>query len=114
MRTGRCCGVAGSPGEALAGSVPTDEDAKARAFFLKAMADPARVKIVSALSNGDLCVCELMTLIGLPQTMVSHHCKILKEARIIAAHRSGKWMNYSLVDKKAIEILNISKHGDDK
>ncbi len=86
-------------------NMPREEDVKRQAEFLKAISDPARVKIIYALANGDLCVCELMDLVGMQQTVVSHHLKILKFARIISDKKSGKWVNYSLVDRRALDAL---------
>jgi ArsR family transcriptional regulator len=94
-----CCGDVESR------KIPTDERAKKQAEFLKAVADPARVKIVYALGGGELCVCEIMELLKMPQTMVSHHCKILKIAGIIADRKSGPWVYYSLSDRRVLDML---------
>jgi ArsR family transcriptional regulator len=95
-----CCGQ-----EIEGRKIPTDEMAKKQAEFLKAIADPARVKIVYALVGGDLCVCEIMELLKMPQTMVSHHCKILKVAGIISDRKSGPWVYYSLADRRVLGML---------
>ena len=99
--TGKCCGQ-----ETGGRRIPTDEAAKKQAEFLKALSDPARIKIVYALQGGELCVCEIMELLKMPQTMVSHHCKILKVAGIIADRKSGPWVHYSLADPRVFRILS--------
>ncbi len=86
-------------------SMPKEDAVRQQAEFCKAISDPARVKIIYALANGDLCVCELMDIMGMQQTVVSHHLKILKFARIISDKKSGKWVNYSLVDRRALDVL---------
>jgi ArsR family transcriptional regulator len=85
--------------------VPPDEAVRRQADYLKAIADPARIKIIYALQDGDLCVCEIMALLHMPQTMVSHHCKILKVAGIVSDRKFGKWVNYSLADKRVLGML---------
>jgi ArsR family transcriptional regulator len=85
--------------------IPSDEAAKKQAEFLKAISDPARIKIIYALQDGELCVCEIMELLKMPQTMVSHHCKILKVAGIVSDRKFGKWVNYSLTDKRVLGML---------
>jgi ArsR family transcriptional regulator len=85
--------------------IPSDEAAKKQAEFLKALSDPARIKIIYALKDGELCVCEIMELLKMPQTMVSHHCKILKVAGIVSDRKFGKWVNYSLTDKRVLGML---------
>jgi ArsR family transcriptional regulator len=95
-----CCGR-----EIDGRKIPADEAAKKQAEFLKALSDPARIKIVYALQGGELCVCEIMELLKMPQTMVSHHCKILKVAGIISDRKSGPWVYYSLTDKRVPGML---------
>ena len=85
--------------------MPSDDDARRRAGFFKAISDPARVKIVCALSKKELCVCDLMEIMGMQQTIVSHHLKILKYTNIISNRRSGKWVYYSLKDRRVLEVL---------
>lgn len=89
--------------------VPDDEMIRQQSEFFKALSDPARIKIVYALSGGDLCNCHLMGIMGMPQTAISHHMKVLKHAGIVNDRRMGKWINYSLADKKALEALGIVK-----
>ncbi|MGE5403267.1 MAG: ArsR/SmtB family transcription factor [Candidatus Doudnabacteria bacterium] len=89
------------------GEIPPDDSVKKQVECFKALSDPARLKIVYALSGGDLCVCELMDLLQMHQTTVSHHLKVLKYAQIITDHKSGKWVNYSLANKKVLDALKI-------
>jgi ArsR family transcriptional regulator, arsenate/arsenite/antimonite-responsive transcriptional repressor len=86
-----CCGALGAP--AL-----EDEEAEATARVFKALADPARVKIVNLLasSDGPVCACEFMPALGLSQATVSHHLKKLTEAGLLEREQRGKWAFFSL------------------
>lgn len=97
----KCCDKSGRSST----EIPSDEAAKRQAEFLKALSDPARIKIVYALQAGELCVCEIMERLKMPQTMVSHHCKILKVAGIVSDRKSGKWVYYSLADRRVPGML---------
>jgi ArsR family transcriptional regulator len=87
--------------------VPEEEKIRQQTEFFKALSDPARIKIIYALSGGDLCNCHLMHIMGMPQTAISHHMKVLKYAGIVKDQRIGKWINYSLADRKALEALGV-------
>ena len=87
--------------------LPSEESIRRQSEILKALSDPVRAKLVYELQGSDKCVCALMRDLGASQTMVSHHLKILKYAGIISDKKSGKWVYYSLVDKKALEVLKL-------
>jgi ArsR family transcriptional regulator len=77
--------------------------------MLKALAEENRLKIVTLLSKGSLCVCEIEKEVKLPQNLVSHHLGVLKEAGIIENCRCGKNNYYSLnraAIKDFIKALN--------
>ncbi len=102
-----CCKVADLLGLCKS-RVPDCEKVKAQSAFFKALSDPARIMIVYALSGGELCNCELMQVMGMPQTAISHHMKVLKYAGIVTDRRQGKWIYYKLADEKALEALEKS------
>jgi ArsR family transcriptional regulator len=87
--------------------VPDEETVRQQSEYFKALSDPARVRIIYALSGGDLCNCHLMHIMGMPQTAISHHMKVLKYAGIVKDQRNGKWITYSLVDRKVLEALRL-------
>lgn len=69
----------------------------ARTF--KALADPARVRllsIVAAADAGETCVCDLTEPVGLAQPTVSHHMKLLVEAGLVTREKRGKWAYYAV------------------
>lgn len=64
---------------------------------LKALSDPIRLRIVLLLqSEGELCVCDLMAVLGLPQSTVSRHLAYLKRSCWVDTRREGVWMYYTL------------------
>ena len=76
------------------------EDSVALAARFKALADPNRLRILSLVSSGvdaETCVCDLPEPLGLGQSTVSHHLKILVEAGLLHREKRGVWAYYSLV-----------------
>jgi len=64
----------------------------------KGLSDPTRLRIAVLLTQGELCVCDLMEILDIPQSTVSRHMARLKSAGIVADRRAGKWVYYSLED----------------
>ncbi len=70
---------------------------------MKALSDPNRIKIIKMLEQRTLCVCELQAALGISQSTVSKHLKILEEAGLVTFKKDGSWVNYHLnVDSKNI------------
>ncbi len=65
---------------------------------MKALSDPNRVKMVKLLQRRVMCVCEIQNALGLAQSTVSKHLKILEEAGLITYLKEGPWVNYRLSD----------------
>lgn len=68
----------------------------ANAQLFKALGDEIRLKILALLGNGELCVCDIMEVLDLPQSTVSRHLAYLKHSLWVVGRRSGKWMYYRL------------------
>jgi ArsR family transcriptional regulator, arsenate/arsenite/antimonite-responsive transcriptional repressor len=94
-----CCAPLASP-------VLDDEEALATAELFKALADPARVRIVNTLATSAeaVCACEFEPSLGLSQPTVSHHLKKLHDAGLIEREQQGKWAYFSL-KRDAVEKL---------
>jgi ArsR family transcriptional regulator len=78
----------------------SEPDAIALATSLKALADPARLRllsIIAAQETGDACVCDLTEPLGLSQPTVSHHLKVLVEAGLLTREKRGVWAHFALV-----------------
>ncbi len=85
----------------------SDEEAEATAGLFKALADPARVRIVNLLATSDgepVCICHLIEPLGLSQPTVSHHMKRLLGAGLVEREQRGKWAYFSL-KRDAVEKL---------
>jgi ArsR family transcriptional regulator len=82
-------------------------DAEALAGAFKAIADPARLRLLSFLArqpSAEACVCYLVEPLGLAQPTVSHHLKVLTDAGLVTRERRGTWMFYRLVPER-VEAL---------
>jgi ArsR family transcriptional regulator len=67
----------------------------------KALADENRLRMLMALREGELCVCQITELMGLALSTVSKHLSILYQAGLVNARKEGRWMYYSLPGKAA-------------
>jgi DNA-binding transcriptional ArsR family regulator len=77
---------------------PADASAEVGGF-LKLMADPTRRRIFLVLMNGETCNCEMVGLLGLPQNLISHHLRQLRQAGLIRARRDAvdrRWIYYAV------------------
>lgn len=70
------------------------------------LGDPTRVQLIGALAGGELCVCDLATLIGLSESAVSHQLRLLRSLRLVRARRSGRMVLYALADRHILELFD--------
>lgn len=82
-------------------SKETEEVSKTYAF-LRAIADPNRLKILCILQGGQKCVCEIVSAVGITDKLASHHLKQLKSIGLLTEKREGKFIYYGL-DHKVIK-----------
>ncbi len=76
------------------------QDAETVARPLKALADPARLRLLSIIAAQEgtaACVCDLTEPVGLSQPTVSHHMKVLTDAGLVTREKRGVWVHYTLV-----------------
>ncbi len=73
--------------------------------LLKVLADENRLKIITCLSSGEKCVCQLADALDIPQNLISHHLKVLKTNRLVSDERRGRWVYYSLKDKRLSDFV---------
>lgn len=91
---GLCC-------SSLTGGKVDDDVAVLLARIFKALADPARIKLMSliaAADGGQACICDLTEPLRLSQPTVSHHMKLLVEAELVSREQRGKWAFYRVND----------------
>lgn len=77
------------------------------AFFFKALGDPTRLRILSCLKDGELCVCNLMEALDMPQSTISRHLATLRHAGLVSGRRGGKWMYYQLAKPDCPLCANV-------
>ena len=77
------------------------------ADLFKLFGDSTRLGILWALSESEMCVCDLCALLGMKQPAVSHQLKNLKQSRVVKARRDGKIVFYSLDDEHIRRLLNL-------
>ena len=77
------------------------------ADLFKLFGDGTRIGILWALSESEMCVCDLCALLKMKQPAVSHQLKNLKQARVVKARRDGKVIYYSLDDDHIRKLLNL-------
>ena len=84
--------------------VPTGDAPAVVGSFLKLMADPTRRRIFLELMKGETCNCEMAGLLGLPQNLISHHLRQLRQAGLIRSRRDEtdqRWIYYT-IDREAL------------
>lgn len=88
----------------------TQGEAEQLATTLKALADPARLRllsIVAAAEGQEACVCDLIEPVGLSQPTVSHHLKVLTDAGFLTRSKRGTWAYYRLVPDALVGIADF-------
>lgn len=77
--------------------MPTDHLDKTAQLF-KALGDPTRLRMLNLLQHGELCVCDVMAVLDLPQSTASRHLAYLRNAGWLSARRQNKWIYYRLAE----------------
>ncbi len=92
-----------------------EETALKLSELFKALADPTRVRILSALRNGEACVHEITAAVGMSQSAISHQLRYLRNLRLIKHRRQGRHVYYQLDDAHIRDLFNRGldhvKHG---
>ena len=86
--------------------LPPDERLYDLAELFKIFGDSTRLKILYALLEGELCVCDPAGLMAVSQSAVSHQLRVLKNSKLVKFRRSGKTIYYSLADSHVESILS--------
>ena len=88
------------------GLLPRDETLYDLAELFKIFGDSTRVKILYALLESELCVCDIAKLLEVSQSAVSHQLRVLKGSKLVKVRREGKVVYYSLADEHVTRILS--------
>jgi ArsR family transcriptional regulator len=86
---------------------PTQWAMEALAEVFKVFGDGTRIRILSALREGPLCVFHLAQRLGMGQSAISHQLRLLRSAGLVRPTRSGKTISYALDDAHVAKILDI-------
>jgi len=86
--------------------LPEDDYAQLAMLF-KLFGDPTRVRILHALEQNEMCVCDIAVLLGVTKSAISHQLKALKLANLVKSRREGQVIFYSLSDDHVKEIIDM-------
>ena len=75
------------------------------ADLFKVLGDPTRIKILNALSQSELCVCDIADITGMGSSAVSHQLRVLRSSKIVKFRREGKNVIYSLDDEHVFSLV---------
>lgn len=96
--------------EKLRGCLPRDETSYSLAELFKVFGDSTRIKILCALCESELCVCDIACLLGISQSAISHQLRVLKQSRLVKFRREGKTVFYS-PDDEHIQLIMAAGMG---
>ena len=91
--------------ERVRAKLPDVEELYDLAEFFKVFGDTTRIKILYALVEAELCVCDIAQLLGMSQSAISHQLRVLKQSRLVKFRREGKTVFYSLADDHVKTII---------
>lgn len=92
--------------KAKANSVP-DKDLDRLALTYKILGDPNRLKILIALKNAEMCVCDLAAFTCVSESAVSHQLRRMKDLSLVKSRRDGQIIYYTLTDEHVSELLDV-------
>lgn len=90
---------------AIRASAPADEAIAALSEIFRALGDPTRLRLLSALGAGELCVCDLASLAGISESATSHQLRLLRALRLVRARRDGRLVFYRLDDEHVSSLV---------
>lgn len=97
--------VSKSTSELIKEYLPSNTDLSDMCAFFSVFSDVTRLKMLSALAIGELCVSDIASLLDLNQTTVSHQLKLLRDAGMVGTRREGKIIFYRLVNKYFNDVM---------
>lgn len=80
---------------------------KATMRITKALADPQRVRILLLLRGGELCVCQIVEVVGLAPSTISKHLSLLADAGLVDVRKQGRWAYYRLPQEDTLGVANL-------
>ena len=92
--------------EAVRGHIPSEDVLYDLTELFRVFGDSTRIRILYALFEAELCVCDIAALLGMTQSAISHQLRALKNARLVKGRREGKTVFYSLADDHVKTIID--------
>ena len=86
----------------------TSRTVEAIAETFRVLGDPTRVRILDVLAEGELCVCDIASLVSISESAVSHQLRLLRGMRLVRPRRSGRQVFYSLDDQHIVHLLRLA------
>ena len=86
--------------------MPQEESLYDLAELFKVFGDSTRIRILWALQEAEMCVCDIAVLLNMTQSAISHQLRVLKQANLVKSRKEGKVVYYSLVDDHVREIFD--------
>lgn len=80
------------------------QDAQQMSEFFTVLADPNRLRLISALAQQELCVCDLAATLGMGESAVSHQLRVLRSQRLVKYRKEGRNVYYSLADAHVMNL----------
>ena len=87
--------------------MPQDEDIYDLSDFFKVLGDSTRMKIIWALDESEMCVCDIAVLLNMTKSAISHQLRSLRNANLVKFRKEGKTVYYSLKDEHVRDIYEI-------
>lgn len=96
-------------------AVPDDTCVEEASTLLKAVADPTRVRMLSALATEELCVHDLALVVGVSESATSHQLRLLRAHRLVASRKVGRTVYYRLADQHVTRLIeNAVEHARER
>jgi DNA-binding transcriptional ArsR family regulator len=90
---------------AVRSALPDGATVEALSEIFKALGDPTRLRLLTALGQAELCVCDLASLVGISESATSHQLRLLRTLRLVRARREGRMVYYRLDDDHIVGLL---------
>jgi len=88
--------------------MPDEDTLYDAAELFKIFGDSTRIRILSALTQAEMCVCDICAVLNMTKSAVSHQLRILRQAKLVKNKRQGKEVFYSLDDDHVLSIINLA------
>jgi ArsR family transcriptional regulator, lead/cadmium/zinc/bismuth-responsive transcriptional repressor len=92
----------------VAAAMPAESDVAELADIFGLLADPGRLRVLVALLEGEMCVCDLAAVAGASESAVSHHLRLLRAHRVVHVRRKGRMAYYRLADAHVRMLLDVA------